>query len=227
MEKPDIKKGVDPKSVMCVKATDVGNVGQFTGLQTDWNKYLTSLFRPEKIHWLDRARCEADRKFKQIIPYMMLRYRSPDGVSIGVYQRTKLSGESRLHGKWTLGLGGHIEFSDRGDTPMDIFQAAWQRELKEEVKIDCRYAAEICGLISDPSTPVGQVHLGVLMVIDVQLPAVYPNDEEVAHLHFVPLKAAVRHAGTHERDFETWSRIVLTNSAFVQRLTDESSRDHS
>ncbi len=45
-----------------------------------------------------------------------------------------------------------------------------RRELDEEVIIDTAYAEKIVGLINDDETPVGQVHLGVVHLCDVEQP---------------------------------------------------------
>ena len=42
-----------------------------------------------------------------------------------------------------------------------------QRELTEEVEIGSPYRERCLGFIYDPSTPVGEVHLGVAHVFDL------------------------------------------------------------
>jgi len=53
--------------------------------------------------WLPRAVAEQDPKHKQWIPYVLLR--SQAGL-LAAYPRQ--GAEDRLHGLWSIGLGGHI-----------------------------------------------------------------------------------------------------------------------
>ena len=57
----------------------------------------TRLFRP-------RSEVEQDESVKQIIPYVCIRC----GDSYVLLQRTNKQSEARLHNKFSLGIGGHI-----------------------------------------------------------------------------------------------------------------------
>ena len=58
---------------------------------------------------------EEDPSFKQLIPYMLFRHRSPPGPDM-VFQYTRGTGmgEGRLHRKRSVGIGGHISADDVG-----------------------------------------------------------------------------------------------------------------
>ena len=60
-------------------------------------------------------------------------------------------------------------------------------------------------LINDDSTPVGSVHLGVVHLLDLDLPAVRPRETAVANAGFAPLAELLRHGG----EFESWSRLAM------------------
>ncbi len=214
--------------VMCIRTVDFEEIGIFQGFQPDWSKYLVSLLSAERVLWLPRSECETDPTYKQIIPYVAMMCQTELGPLIGMYQRTRDSGESRLHDKWACGVGGHInvELDRKGedDSAMNVFQRAWQREMAEEVKIDCRYDTAIQGLIYDGTDEVGQVHLGVFLIANLQYGAAYPNNEEMGCLHFAPLRIWIDTA-KREGDFvgamEGWTRIVL-QSKLMQSMSDES-----
>ncbi len=51
-----------------------------------------------------REEAETNTKFKQVIPYVMVRH----GDHYLLTQRTSKQQETRLHGKFSIGIGGHI-----------------------------------------------------------------------------------------------------------------------
>jgi len=110
--------------------------------------------------FLPRPRAEEDPCYRQVIPYALVRY-------AGQYllmRRKRAGGEARLHGLYTLGVGGHINPQDAGENPVE---AGLRRELREEVGLE-RYTAEAVGLILLDDTPVSRVHAGVVFVVEAQ-----------------------------------------------------------
>ena len=79
------------------------------------------------------------------------------------------------------------------------------RELAEEVAIDTPYSERCVGLINDDLTPVGQVHLGVVHIFDVDQPAVHPREAEIIEAGFRPVSQLLADIDR----FETWSQICL------------------
>jgi len=63
---------------------------------------------------MDRAQAEDDPSHKQIIPYALFRH---NGKFIN-YMRSKSGGESRLHAKRSMGIGGHINPVDEKEDPL-------------------------------------------------------------------------------------------------------------
>lgn len=106
-----------------------------------------------------QMRCEAELNpgFKQIIPYVMLR-NSRTGE---IYTTTRLGGDSRLQGKLSFGLGGHM---DEGET----FIPCLLRELREEVGLMDGDIDNIMlyGYLYSDTTEVDSVHLGIVYVVD-------------------------------------------------------------
>lgn len=133
------------------------------------------------------ARDEAEQApaWKQWIPYCVIRCMGPESPTVtgpeGIFRVRRSSGqtESRLHGLWSIGLGGHIEPVD-GDPNSpglvdreSFFANALRRELDEELELP-RAAAELSpqflGLLNDDSTAVGSVHAGLVFTLDLALP---------------------------------------------------------
>ena len=128
------------------------------------------LFSQDKL--LERTAAEKNESLRQLIPYIVLRH----GDKIALFQRTKNSGEVRLHGKHTIGVGGHIEPCDImwASTGMDIIMNASRRELIEEVNFfdnEHEVGYPNCeGFIINNETLVDRVHLGILFFCEVTTP---------------------------------------------------------
>jgi predicted NUDIX family phosphoesterase len=114
--------------------------------------------------WIGPRRVlEEQPAFRQIIPYVVLRV----GDKIVKYTRTPAGGEARLHGKTSIGLGGHIDLSDivsvgdHVDLAATINNAS-ERELLEELgKVEVE-ARDWIGVLIDNDSDVGRVHVGLV-----------------------------------------------------------------
>ncbi len=73
-----------------------------------------------------RARMEADPRFKQVIPYLILR----DGPRWFLMRRTRAGGDARLHDRWSIGVGGHVNPGD-GDV-LGGLRREWAEELEAD-----------------------------------------------------------------------------------------------
>jgi predicted NUDIX family phosphoesterase len=103
-----------------------------------------------------RGEMERDRSWKQVIPYLVLR----DGPRYFLMRRTKAGGDPRLHDRWSIGVGGHLNPGD-GDLAGGL-----RREWREEVRADFEPEFALVGLLNDDSTDVGSVHVGAVYVAD-------------------------------------------------------------
>ncbi|RYM04597.1 hypothetical protein EWH99_09810 [Sporolactobacillus sp. THM7-7] len=119
----------------------------------------------ENYQIMRRGDAEEDPAYKQPIPYAVLK----QGDRYFTYKRLGGGGESRLHGKLSLGVGGHMnQVKDAADF-RHILSENLSRELNEELIIENTEALDIrtIGLINDDGTEVGRVHIGVLIAIDL------------------------------------------------------------
>jgi len=103
-----------------------------------------------------RAAMERDPSFKQIIPYLVLR----DGPRWFLMQRTAAGGDERLHHRYSIGVGGHLNPGDGG------LLGGLRREWTEELEAAFVPAFELVALLNDDTTDVGSVHLGAVYVAD-------------------------------------------------------------
>ncbi len=175
-------------------------VGVFQGFSDDVDRYLKTLFDPAYTRYMPRPEAEEDPSFKQLIPYCVFRC----GDDVFQYTRGTKQGESRLHAKKSVGVGGHISTLDR-DNSDEPYLAGMERELEEEVEIETGFATQLVGLINDDSNEVGQVHLGVVHIFELDEPKVEPCEESMIEAGFAPLTELVREID----QFETWSQICL------------------
>ena len=104
----------------------------------------------------------------------------------------------------SIGVGGHISTTDTTlfDSP---YRQAMFREVDEEVLLTTKYTERCVGLINDDSTPVGQVHLGIVHVFDLEEPKVERREQALTRAGFAPL-AELRE---QRSEFETWSQFLL------------------
>jgi predicted NUDIX family phosphoesterase len=209
---------VHSECVLVVPAELFRRLGYFQGFSRDVERFLPELFSPQHTSYRPRREVEQDPGFKQLIPYVIFRYRDPAGrVHVFQYTRGKGQGEGRLHSKKSVGIGGHISIDDSGACQQDahaaaVYQEGMRRELAEEVAIEAPYAQRCVGLINDDSTEVGQVHLGVVHVVDVERPAVRPLEPDIVEAGFRPIEDVLNDIA----GFETWSQICL-EALFAQR----------
>ncbi|MBI5018191.1 MAG: NUDIX domain-containing protein [Deltaproteobacteria bacterium] len=159
----------------------------------------------EHAAWVPRGRAEQDPSWKQVIPYMV--FEAPDG---GVLAYPRQGREARLHAHWSVGVGGHVEDSDRADPGGwgPLLDRAARREAEEECP--CRWLGglEVLGVINEEETEVGRVHVGVCLRLAVDPGSLSQGDRETAGRRWVapasPLAALPEGAS-----FEIWSELAL------------------
>ncbi len=155
-----------------------------------------------------RSEAENDPTHKQLIPYVVI----IRGREVFSYRRSPKGGEGRLHGKWSVGVGGHINEPDGASTESAYWNGLW-RELEEEVGLpkEKMESNDILGLLYDPSTEVGRVHLGVVHLVripvGVNLGATEGSLASGEFRHLAELQMEV--AGNPDA-FEVWSQLVLS-----------------
>lgn len=153
-----------------------------------------------------RDELEEKPSFRQIIPYVVLRV----GNRVVRYTRTSAGGEGRLHGRMSIGLGGHIDLPDVISTESCVdlaatLESAAQRELDEELgDVDC-VAKEWVGVLVDNETPVGRVHIGVVGVWTLRTAPGSTSEDAVGEVSLCSFDDLY---GSKHR-LETWSALLL------------------
>jgi predicted NUDIX family phosphoesterase len=147
--------------------------------------------------YLDRSIAEMDPTHKQLIPYVVVR----DGGRVFLMHRTDAGGDARLHGKASMGVGGHLNPVDTGDDPL---MAGLRREWAEELEADWEPRFELLGLLNDDSNRVGAVHLGIVFTVEADGRAVGVRERDKLSGSFTDADG-VREAWGR---LETWSQLV-------------------
>ena len=194
------------EQILVVPAQLFRELGYFQGFNPDAQRYRSILLDAKNVQFRPRNEMETNPDFKQLIPYMIFCHTDSAGVvSIFQYVRGKGMGESRLHQKRSIGIGGHISSEDIGQDSDDIYREGMLRELHEEVRLQTTFTERCVGLINDDSTEVGRVHLGIVHRLDVAEPKVVSNESDLIESGFMPLDEL----RTHRRQMESWSAISL------------------
>ena len=142
-----------------------------------------------------RVAMEPDPSFKQVIPYLVLR----DGTRYFLMQRTNAGGDSRLHGQYSIGVGGHLNPGDRG--LLGGLRREWDEELVAGFVPDFRLVA----LLNDDTTAVGAVHIGAVYVADAAGRPVAIRETDKLTGAFAEPEAVA----TVKDRLETWSALVF------------------
>jgi predicted NUDIX family phosphoesterase len=143
--------------------------------------------------FMAREIAEVSPEYRQIIPYVVIRNEN----EYFMLKRMPRQTEARLHHKLSLGVGGHIN-------PGHSIVEGLQKELFEEVKIETSYDLHFIGILTDDSTDVGRVHLGVVYVLEAAEKRVTVMETEKMTGAWMPRRAL---AGVREA-MESWSQIV-------------------
>lgn len=174
--------------------------GLFQGFRPFDPDVFAALLDPVHLEYRPRAAAETDPSFKQLIPYIVLRH----GGDLFHYRRGAGGAEVRLRARRSIGVGGHISAAEDAGAA-DPYRAGMLRELAEEVEIGSPFRERMFGLINDDSTPVGSVHLGVVHLLDLDRPAVWPLEAGIKDAGLAPLAELLGRSA----EFESWSRLAM------------------
>lgn len=193
------------EAVLVVPRALLDEIGTFEGIRTaGLDAAVGRLLDPANHFFMDRAAAEEDPSHKQLIPYCIFRC----GDRILHYTRGKSGGESRLHAKISVGVGGHVNPIDTGNgrTGPDAYHAAVTREIEEELDLPEEHEHRIIALLNDESNPVGQVHLGIVHLVDLKSDSVASREDALTDLGFTALEDL---NGAWFERLETWSQHCI------------------
>ena len=164
--------------------------------------------------FLRRSELEDDPAFKQIIPYAIISNKEPErsglqqNQSFYLFRRTSKQTENRLHNKFSLGVGGHMNPSGSMESIEQYLIDELKRELYEEVKLlnGCFIESiEFIGFINDDTIPVGRVHIGLLYNIHVSNKEVYVKETDKMTADWIDKT----NLAEYYKGMESWTKITF------------------
>ena len=185
--------------VLVLPRADVPGGCDFHGIRVADGARLEDLRRAVARHgrYLERPIAEDDPTHKQLIPYVVVR----DGELVFLMRRPDAGGDSRLHGKASIGVGGHLNPVDEGE---DALMTGLRREWAEELEAAWEPEFRLIGLLNDDTNPVGAVHLGVVFEVQADGRPVDVGERDKLAGAFADADEV---AAAWDR-LETWSRLV-------------------
>ena len=204
----------EDESVLVIKRELFDEIGTFQGISTEIDKYLPVFLNPSNNFFIHRELAEDDPTHKQIIPYAIFKH----GDKFLRYLRGKKSGEQRLASKSSIGIGGHINQDDFNSSSLekDTYLTGIEREINEELIINCDYNNLPIALINDDSNDVGQVHLGVVHLFDLESDQVEAGEANIENLEFLTSEELLR----DKDNLESWSQICVDHLDEIIKLNE-------
>ena len=154
--------------------------------------FLTTLL--DYSRFVRRGDAEGNPALRQIIPYVVL---LQQGRAFAV-ERLRTQSEARLHGKLSLGIGGHLNEPD--------IAVGALRELHEELLLDGAEldALVFRGFINDYSSAVSRDHLGCLYTVETSGEVTVRENDKMAGVFQTSTFLQANRAR-----LENWSIITL------------------
>jgi predicted NUDIX family phosphoesterase len=159
----------------------------------DVGPYLAVIERATNFR--PRSEVEQDPSWKQLIPYLVLR----DAERLFLMQRTRAGGDARLHERYSIGIGGHLNPGDRDAL------GGLRREWREEIEASFEPEFTFLGLLNDDEDPVGAVHLGLVYAADAANRPVAVRETDKLRGSFAPIEDV---RAVYD-NLETWSQLVF------------------
>jgi predicted NUDIX family phosphoesterase len=163
-----------------------------------------------------RASLEKDDDFRQLLPISIFTHKG----KVWAYERTSKGGESRLHNKIAVAVGGHWDLEDLiiKDSVIDLEKSLSQtmeRELEEEVNLTSSIVrtVELENKVCADDTEVDRVHLAVVYVHELDGEGIESSEDQLKTVGFISPQELLN----GEYNIEVWAgiicKILLTGEA--------------
>jgi predicted NUDIX family phosphoesterase len=184
--------------IVCVKSSIVAHH------QDGFVEYDLKL---EDIMLGQRAVLEQDYDFRQVLPVSIFTHNN----KVWAYERTSKGGESRLHNKIAVAVGGHWDMADLAlkDGVIDLeesLSSAMQRELEEEVNLRSNVLSTkvLRNKICCSETDVDKVHMAIVYLHELDGELIESAEDQLKNVGFI----APAELLNGDYNLETWARIV-------------------
>ncbi len=156
--------------------------------------------------YISREYAEYAAEYKQIIPYAVLMSQSGYFLT----KRLKKQTEKRLHGLYSIGLGGHINPEE--ELLDDVFVAGMRRELSEEVGLQEFQISNCIGIINDHAADVSNYHIGLVYPLTVD-----DNIQVQETSKMTGEWVSEVDVDSHFSELESWSKITWENKSIWKK----------
>lgn len=198
------------EAVLCIARSALAGIIDLSQelFYIDENQAFSAMQRSEVLFIL-RREAEHDSSYKQLIPYCVVQ--DPAGRLL-CYPRQGT--ERRLHGLYSVGIGGHINpvdavfLDDKIDVRRTVLRALVREAAEEAGLQEQDMATRFWGFIHEERSPVGMVHLGMVYTITVQ-PESFHLGEELAGSLLLSPKELSEKLAAESASLETWSTLAL------------------
>lgn len=164
---------------------------------------------------LGKVSAEETPEFKQPIGYCLI-VNSSDRRVFAYRRETSKEryAEDRLAGKWSWGVGGHVDEED--NAVYNPIEGSIRREIGEEVTMDGRILhIRKLGYINDDQDSVGKVHFGIVYLAETDSKIVRPTKgHENQTGEMVDFKKLERMINSYSQEYancivENWSKLAM------------------
>jgi len=205
------------KQIMVIRKENLFGNDYFQGFMSHGEVDFESRIL-DNLEWMKREVAEKDPRYKQPICYCIIV--NPVG-QVFAYQRSIQDTEypeKRLQGKYSWGIGGHIEEPD-AEIKQNPIRASMLRELEEEIKVEGSVDSRAFGYINDDATEVGKVHFGILYIVETNSKIMESNSLEITSGRMRMIEEIEKICSSPELIVEEWSRISLKPlKSYLQNL---------
>ena len=186
------------EQVLCIPRRTIFPDGAWHGLVTSRLERVLRTIRAA-AEYRPRGLVEDDPTQQQVIPYCIVRHEDDTYL---LTRRLRRSSERRLHHLYSLGAGGHINPGD--GVAGDPVIGGLRREWMEEVRCPAPATASLVALLNDDTTPVSQVHLGLVFLVEPRSGRVAVRESDKLEGEVLGLEAMRR----HYLNMESWSQLA-------------------
>lgn len=145
------------EDILVVKKETLFAGGEWQGFKTDGLDDFYA-FILQNLEVMNRGKAEQDEAYKQVIPYILYKYRD----KFFLYEYIEGTTETRLHHNYILGIAGHLNPIPGS---ADQIREGMMREWEEEVDLQGNISdKKLVGTLNDSRRDVERVHLGLIYV---------------------------------------------------------------
>ena len=161
--------------------------------------HIMDIIRENHLY-VSREYAEYAAEYKEIIPYAVLMSKAGYFLT----KRLKKQTEKRLHGMYSIGLGGHI--NPQEELLDDVIIAGMRRELCEEVGLKNFQVSDCIGIINDHAADVSNYHIGLVYPLTVN-----ENIQVQETSKMTGKWASQEEVDSRFDEMESWSKIAWEN----------------